>query len=151
KTVDAVIALDARQQGGMLARALLAGDDAPFRAAAVDVLPELLGEFRLRAHRLERAHVGFDRVHHPRVGRLRYAALERAGAEACHPMREPGRSGAARRGPSGGSGGTASAAHERAPAKRGGDGESRHGRRSITQTPTAAAAAMGVVAVLSPN
>ena len=38
--VDAVVFFDARQQVGIFLGALFAGDDAPVRAAAVDVLPD---------------------------------------------------------------------------------------------------------------
>ena len=69
--VDAVIVFDAREQAGIFLGALLAGDDAPVRAAAVDVLPDLLGEFRLRAILLVDAGVGRERAHHAVVGLLR--------------------------------------------------------------------------------
>ena len=83
--VDAVVLFHAGEQRGIFLGALLAGDDAPVRAAAVDVLPHLLGEFRLRAELREHAGVGRHRAHHAIVGRFRNAALERARAKALDP------------------------------------------------------------------
>ncbi len=86
--VDAVVALDARQQRGVLARALLAGLDAPVGDAPVEVLPELLVELRLRpVEGIDRG-VGLQSRHHPPVGRLRNAAGERARPERLHPLRK---------------------------------------------------------------
>ncbi len=89
--IDAVILFQPRQQAGIFVRAFLAGDDPPIGTAAVDVLPDLLGEFRLRALLLEHAGVGRERVHHAVIGRLRDAAADRAGAETGDPMGEAGR------------------------------------------------------------
>jgi len=45
--------------------ASLPADDAPVRGAAIDVLPDLLGELRLLLHLLEHGHVGLDAAHPP--------------------------------------------------------------------------------------
>ena len=79
--VDAVILFDARQQVGIFLGAFLAGDDAPVRAAPVDVLPELLGEFRLRVDCANTLMSGVERIHHARVSLRRNAAVHRARAE----------------------------------------------------------------------
>ena len=90
-TVDAVVPLDPRQQADIFLGALLAGDDAPVGAAPVDVLPDLFGEFRLRVVLGKHAGVGRERGHDAVVGRLRNAALDRAGAETGDPTGEGGR------------------------------------------------------------
>src|SRR5205823_6838890 len=70
---DAVILFDARKQGFILLQRFLAGDDAPVRYPAVDVLPDLLVEFRLVAHLLEHRHIGLDAAHYTAPGRIRHA------------------------------------------------------------------------------
>ena len=86
--VDAVIALDAREQVAMFAGALLAGPDAPVRDPAVEILPNLLVELGLLALEREHRHVGFEIRHHAGVGRIRHAAGASAGAKGFHPARE---------------------------------------------------------------
>jgi hypothetical protein len=85
---DAEILLQPCEQGACLAQAFLAGCDPPIGDAAIEILPELLAEFRLRALQGEDAHVRFHIAHHPVIGRLRYAALERARLEGRDPLRE---------------------------------------------------------------
>ena len=85
---DAIIFLDAREQRREFLGAFLAEGDAPFRDAAVEILPELLVEFRLRALQREHAHVGLEAAHHAVIGRVRYAARLGAGAEALDPLLE---------------------------------------------------------------
>ena len=88
--VDAVVALEARQQPGIFLGALLAGGDAPVRAAAVDVLPHLLGEFGLAALQLIDRGVRFHAPHDAVIGRFRHAALHRLTAKTRHPLLERG-------------------------------------------------------------
>ena len=85
---DAVILLDAREQRRKFLGALLAVGDAPFRDAAVEILPELFAEFRLRALQREHAHVGLQAAHHAVIGRLRNPARPGAGAEGFDPLLE---------------------------------------------------------------
>ena len=89
--LDAEILLDPREHRLVLPQRLLAGDDAPVRDAAVDVLPDLLVEFRLIPHLLEHGHVGLDVAHHAGPGRLRDAFRQRARAKSVAPLIEPGR------------------------------------------------------------
>ena len=62
--LDAEILFDPRKQRFILPQRFLAGDDAPVRDAAIDVLPDLLVEFRLLLHLLEHGHVRLDVAHH---------------------------------------------------------------------------------------
>ena len=94
--LDAKILLDAREQRVVLLQGFAAVDDAPVRSAAVDVLPDLLVEFRLLLHLPEHAHVGLDAAHHPRPGRVRNAFCERARAKIVAPRVEAGRCGGKR-------------------------------------------------------
>src|ERR1700748_2254881 len=88
--------LDPREQRLVLSQRLLAGDDAPVRNAAVDVLPDLFVEFRLVAHLLEHGHVRRDVGHRAVPGRLRNAFCQRAAAEMLTPLIEAGRRGEGR-------------------------------------------------------
>ena len=114
--------------------ALLAGDDAPVRTAAIDVLPHLFGEFGLLALQRIDLGVGRDVAHHAIVGRGRDAAFERLRLEGGDPLREArigeGCAGEHR----GHAGGAAQrVVNERAPVKRRREGEavdSGHGRQS---------------------
>ena len=94
--LDAEILFDPREQRLVLPQRFLAGDDAPVRDAAVDVLPDLLVEFRLLLHLLEHGHVRLDAAHHAGLGRLRNALGQRAGAKAVAPLVEAGRGGGKR-------------------------------------------------------
>ena len=89
--LDAKILLDPREQRLVLLQRLAAVDDAPVRDAAVDVLPDLLVEFRLLLHLPEHAHVGLDAAHHPRPGRVRNAFCQGARAKIVAPLVEAGR------------------------------------------------------------
>ena len=95
--LDAEILFDPREQRLVLSQRFLAGDDAPVRDAAVDVLPDLLVEFRLLLHLLEHGHVGLDAAHHAGLGRVRNALCQRAGAKTVAPLVEAGRGGGERR------------------------------------------------------
>ena len=74
--------------GAIFLRLLLPGLDAPVGDAAIEVLPELLVEFRLVAQLLVDAGVGLEAAHDARIGRGRDALGERARAEAFDPLRE---------------------------------------------------------------
>ena len=91
--LDTEILFDAREQRLVFLQRLLAGDDAPVRGAAVDVLPDLLVEFRLLLHLPEHAHVGLDAAHHPGPGRIGNALGQRACAKTVAPCVEAGRGG----------------------------------------------------------
>ena len=94
--LDAKILLDPREQRLVLPQRFLAGGDAPVRGAAIDVLPDLLVEFRLLLHLPEHGHVGLDAAHHAGVGRIRNALCQRAGAKIVAPLVEAGRGGGER-------------------------------------------------------
>jgi hypothetical protein len=72
--IDAVFALDAREQRRKFLGARLAGDDAPVGDAAIDILPQRFAEFGLGADLGVDGGIGLDAIHHAPVGRLRYAA-----------------------------------------------------------------------------
>ena len=95
--LDAKILFDPGEQRVVLAQRFLAGGDAPVRGAAVDVLPDLLVEFRLLRHLLEHGHVGLDAAHHAGVGRVRNALCQGAGAKTVAPLVEAGRRSGKRR------------------------------------------------------
>src|SRR5207253_3077035 len=84
------ILLDAREQRLVLLQGFTAVDDAPVRDAAVDVLPDLLVEFRLLLHLPEYAHVGLDAAHHPGPGRIRNTFCKGARAKIVAPRVEAG-------------------------------------------------------------
>ena len=94
--LDAEILLDPRKQRLVLLQRFLAGDDAPVRDAAIDVLPDLLVEFRLLLHLLEHGHVRLDAAHHAGPGRVRDALGQRPRAKAVAPLIEAGRGGGER-------------------------------------------------------
>ena len=89
--LDAKILLDPREQRLVLLQRFAAVDDAPVRGAAIDVLPDLLVEFRLLLHLPEHAHVGLDAAHHPGPGRVRNAFCQCARAKIVAPCVEAGR------------------------------------------------------------
>ena len=83
--VDAVFGLDLGEQRRKFLGACLAGDNPPVGDPAVDILPECLVEFGLRADLGVDSGIGLDRPHHPRIGRLRHAAPAGARAKAVTP------------------------------------------------------------------
>ena len=89
--LDAVVLFDPRKQRLVFSQRFLAGDDTPFRDAAIDVLPNLLVELRLISQLIEHGHVRFDAAHHPRPGRLRNSLGERVRAKGIAPVVEAGR------------------------------------------------------------
>ena len=88
---------DPRKQRLVFPQRFLAGDDAPVRDAAIDILPGLLLEFGLVLHLLEHGHVRFDVAHHPGPGRLRYPLGQGMRAKSVAPLIEAGRRGGQRR------------------------------------------------------
>ena len=76
------------EQRRVLLRALAAGHDAPFRDAAIEILPELFLELGLRALQREHAHVGLEPAHDPIVGRAGNSARQRFRAKRGHPLLE---------------------------------------------------------------
>src|SRR5262249_27962475 len=86
RALDAVVLLDAGKQRRVFLRLLLAGDDAPIGNAAIEILPEFLVEFGLRAVERKDRGVGLDVAHHPRVGGVGYATRARWGAKALDPL-----------------------------------------------------------------
>ena len=117
--LDAKILLDPGEQRLVLPQRFAAVDDAPVRGAAVDVLPDLLVEFRLLLHLPEHAHVGLDAAHHPGPGRIRNAFCQRAGAKIVAPLVEAGRGRGERRQRSGEQGAGAEAGLQQGAAGRG--------------------------------
>src|SRR5712691_12242860 len=88
RAFDPVVLLDAGEQRRVFLRLLLAGDDAPVGDAAVEILPELLVEFGLRAVELKYRRVRLDVAHHPRVGGVGNATRARSGAKTLDPLLE---------------------------------------------------------------
>jgi len=86
--LDAKVPLDPGKQCRVLPQCFLAGDDAPVRHPAIDVLPNLLAEFRLLLHLLEYGHIGFEMAHDVSPGRIRNALRQRARAKAVTPLLE---------------------------------------------------------------
>ena len=86
--LDAEFLFDPCKQRFVFLQRLLAGDDAPVRDAAIDVLPDLFVEFRLVPHLLEHGHVGFDAAHHACISRVRNALRQRARTKAITPLVE---------------------------------------------------------------
>jgi hypothetical protein len=91
--LDAEILFYPRKQRLVLLQRLLAGHDAPFGDAAIDVLPKLLVELRLVAQFLEHGHVRLDATHHARPGRFRNSLGDCALAKRLAPLLETGRGG----------------------------------------------------------
>ena len=89
--LDPKILFDPRKQRLVLLQRFLAGDDAPVRDAAIDVLPDLLVELRLLLHLLEHGHIRLDAAHHAGPGRVRNALRQCARAKAVAPLIEAGR------------------------------------------------------------
>jgi hypothetical protein len=85
-TVDGIFALDAFKQSCMLAGTLPAGSHTPVGNAPIEILPNLLAEFRLGpVKRVDRG-VGFDIAHHPSVRRIGYATGARTRTKAFDPL-----------------------------------------------------------------
>ena len=91
--LDAVIPFDPCKQRFVLLERFPAGDDAPVRDAAIDVLPDLLVEFGLLLYLPEHGHVRLDASHHPCIGRVRDALGQRPRTKAVAPLIEAGRCG----------------------------------------------------------
>ena len=86
--LDAKFPFDPDKQRFVLPQRLLAGDDAPVRDAAIDVLPDLLVKLRLLLHLPEHGDVRLDAAHHARPRRLRNAFCERAASKIVAPSIE---------------------------------------------------------------
>jgi hypothetical protein len=85
---NAEVLLDALEQRVILLGFFAPLRDPPVGDAAVDILPERLGELGLAAiERIDRG-VGLEVAHHARIGRLRYAARQRPWLEGLDPLRE---------------------------------------------------------------
>ena len=84
------IQIDPGKQRLVVSQRFFAGDDAPVRDAAIDVLPGLLVEFGLVLHLLEHRHVRFEVAHHAAPGRLRYPVRQRVGAKSSRHWAKPG-------------------------------------------------------------
>jgi hypothetical protein len=91
--LDPEILFDPRKQRFVLPQRFLAGDDAPVRYAAIDVLPDLFAEFGLLPHLPEDTHVRLGVPHRAGPGRLRDAAGERPRAKIVAPLLVTGRRG----------------------------------------------------------
>src|ERR1700730_5075504 len=88
RAANAVILLDPGEQAGIFLGFFLARRDAPVRDTAIEILPQLLVKLGLSAIEREYTRIRLNARHHPRVGRVGYAAREGAFAKESDPVLE---------------------------------------------------------------
>src|SRR5436309_16136244 len=86
--MEAIVRFDEGKERREFIRHRLAGRDEPVGDAAIEILPELLVEFGLRAVELKYRGIRFDIALHPRVGGVGYTPRAGSGAEGCDPLLE---------------------------------------------------------------